>query len=212
MIGSAMQLPFTQDEFLDLFAVYNGTVWPALVALWFASVVAGGWLLSGRPPSGRWMSALLATHWAWSGLAYHAAFFTRINPAAWLFAVLFAIQAGAFLWLGVAQGRLSFVRRPHAWAPAAWGLIAYSLLYPALNALQHLELWRIPAFGVPCPTTIFTAGVLMLARPHSWQLSLIPMIWAAIGGSAALLLGVRADYALPVAGIALAACTWRRTG
>ena len=51
---------------------------------------------------------------------------------------------------------------------------------------------------------IFTAGVLMLATPRSWRLSIIPVMWSVIGGSAASLLGVRADYALPIAGVALA--------
>jgi hypothetical protein len=82
-------------------------------------------------------------------------------------------------------------------------LIAYSLVYPAMNAAQHGTFVRIPAFGVPCPTTILTAGLLMLATPRVWALSIVPIVWSAIGGSAASLLGVRADYALPIAGIAL---------
>jgi hypothetical protein len=57
---------------------------------------------------------------------------------------------------------------------------------------------------------IFTAGVLMLATPRSWRLSVIPVIWSVIGGSAASLLGVRADYALPIAGIALAIFSLQR--
>ena len=77
-----MQLPFTKEQFFDLFAAYNEALWPALIALWIASVVVSLLLLSWRRPPDRWISALLAVHWAWSGLAYHAAFFTRINPAA----------------------------------------------------------------------------------------------------------------------------------
>jgi hypothetical protein len=207
-----MQLPFTKDQFFDLFAAYNETLWPALVALWFASAVASALLLSSRRPQHRWISGLLAVHWAWSGLAYHAAFFTQINPAAWLFAALFALQAALFLWWGVVKGRLSFAPRPTGWALAGWVLILYSLVYPAINVVQHLSVSRIPTFGVPCPTTIFTAGLLMLATPRSWQLSIIPVIWSAIGGSAALLLGVRADYALPIAGIALAAHVLQQQG
>ena len=86
-------------------------------------------------------------------------------------------------------------------------LVAYSLLYPAINAAQHLTWSRMPTFGVPCPTTIFTAGLLMLANRASWRLSIIPVIWSVIGGSAASLLGVRADYVLPIAGLALAIFT-----
>jgi hypothetical protein len=199
-----MQLPFTKEQFFDLLAAYNTGLWPALVALWVASVLAGVGLLSSRRPPDRWISALLAAHWAWSALAYHAGFFTRINRAAWLFAALFLLQSGLFLWWGVVHGRLSFATRRGAWAPVAWGLVAYSLAYPAISAAEHLSVSRIPAFGVPCPTMIFTAGLLMLATPRSWRLSLVPVIWSVIGGSAAFLLGVHTDYALPLAGLALA--------
>jgi len=88
--------------------------------------------------------------------------------------------------------------------------IAYALVYPAVNAAQHLTVSRIPTFGVPCPTTIFTAGLLMLGTPRSWRWSIIPIMWSGIGGSAAFMLGVHADYALPVAGIALAVFCFRR--
>ena len=206
-----MQLPFTQEEFFDLFAAYNAALWPALIALWIASVLGCVVLLSSRRPSGRWISALLAAHWAWSGLAYHAGFFTRINEAAWMFAALFLLQAAVLFWVGVVQGRLSYARSANGWAPVAWAFIAYSLLYPAVNAAQHSSVTRIPAFGVPCPSTIFTAGFLLLATPRSWRLSVIPVIWSLVGGSAALVLGVPADYALPVAGCALAIFSTKRT-
>jgi hypothetical protein len=205
-----MQLPFTREQFFDLFVAYNEALWPAALALWIASAVIIGLQLSAARPSGRWISALLVVHWAWSALAYHVAFFTRINAAAWLFAALFLGQAALFFHVGVVQRRLSFAPWSTAWAPLAWGLIGYSLAYPAINAIDHLSLLRIPTFGLPCPTTIFTAGVLMLTTSRSWSLSIVPVMWSAIGGSAAFLLGVHADLALPVAGLALAIFLARR--
>lgn len=199
-----MQLPFTTEQFFDSLAAYNAALWPALVALWLVSLIASVLLLSPRRPSDRSLNGLLAAHWIWSALAYHAVFFTRINPAAWAFAALFLLQGGLFIWVGVVQGRLSFAPSRSAWTPVAWILIAYSLLYPGVTAVQHGSLTRIPAFGVPCPTMIFTAGMMMFATPRSWRLSIIPVLWAVIGGSAARLMGVRADYALPIAGLALA--------
>jgi hypothetical protein len=62
-----------------------------------------------------------------------------------------------------------------------------------------------PLFGIaPCPTTIFTIGVLLMAsdRLTLW-LSIIPIAWALIGTSAALFLGVPEDLGLAVAVIAL---------
>jgi hypothetical protein len=204
-----MQMPFTREQFFDLFVAYNEALWPAVVAMWIASTVVA-LRLSTRHQHDRWVSVLLVGHWTWSALAYHVAFFTRINPAAWLFAALFLGQAMLFFRMGVVRRRLSFAPWGSAWAPFAWALIAYSLAYPAINALDHRSLLRIPTFGLPCPTTIFTAGVLMLATPRCWSLSVVPVMWAAVGGSATFLLGIYADMALPIAGIALAVFSVRR--
>jgi hypothetical protein len=206
-----MPLAFTREQFFDLFAAYNEALWPAVIAIWLTSAAVVALRLSARHQHDRWVSAFLVVHWTWSALAYHVAFFTRINPAAWLFAALFLGQAVLFFRVGVVQRRLSFAPWGSAWAPLAWGLIVYSLAYPAINAFDHRSLLRIPTFGLPGPTTIFTAGVLMLATPRCWSLSVVPVIWAAIGGSATFLLGVYADVALPIAGIALAIFSVRRT-
>lgn len=78
-----MQLPFSPTEFYDVFGAYNAAAWPGALALWFISVALVA-LAAGmtRPPS-RALSALLVVHWAWSAVAYHAAFFTDVNPMAW---------------------------------------------------------------------------------------------------------------------------------
>jgi hypothetical protein len=39
-----------------------------------------------------------ASQAAWSAVAYHIMFFTRINPAAWLFAAIFLLQAAQLRW------------------------------------------------------------------------------------------------------------------
>jgi hypothetical protein len=198
-----VRLPFTRDEFFDLFAAYNSALWPAVVGLWVASLLAAVWLLSSPRPRDRWLSGFLAAHWAWSAVAYHIAFFARINLAAWLFAAMGVVQAALFFWLGVVRGQLSFTSHRMTWSPIAWTLIGYALLYPAINAVQHASVARIPTFGLPCPTTILTGGLLLLASPRLRILAIVPVIWSAIGGSAALVLGVSADYALPITGIAL---------
>jgi hypothetical protein len=64
---------------------------------------------------------------------------------------------------------------------------------------------RLPTFGVPCPTTILTIGFLLATdRLLPRSVAVVPLVWAFIGGSAAFLLGVRADAMLLAAGIVLA--------
>jgi hypothetical protein len=55
---------------------------------------------------------------------------------------------------------------------------------------------------VPCPTTIFTFGLLLWTeRAVPKYLLVIPLLWTVIGSSAAWLLGFWEDLGLLVAGI-----------
>ena len=78
-------------------------------------------------------------------------------------------------------------------------MIAFAtLIYPAWGAFAGHSYPATPLFGVaPCPTTIFTVGVLLLGnwRAVRWLL-IIPAIWSLIGGSAAILLQVPQDAGL----------------
>ena len=148
---------------------------------------------------------------AWAAIAYHAALFSRINPAAWLFAVLFLVEAGLLLWFGVARRRLQFSHGYAMQERVGYALIAYGLLYPLIVLADGHAYPRAPTFGVPCPTTIVTVGFLMLAsRPVPPIVALVPLMWTVVAGSAAFALGMHADLALLVAGFVLGVDTWRR--
>jgi hypothetical protein len=55
---------------------------------------------------------------------------------------------------------------------------------------------------VPCPTTIFTIGLLFwVARPLPLRLLVIPLLWAFVGSSAVILLGVVQDVGLLASGL-----------
>lgn len=198
-----MQFHFTKDEFLDVFGRYNLTLWPAALGLWIVTVFLVLRFWNGRV-SGSTMSRLLAVHWAWSGIAYHASFFSQVNPAAWLFAVLFVLQAGLFMHAG-ALPNTSRSTRFTARQAAGSTLIIYALAYPALNWMQGYAFPRIATFGVPCSTTILTAGLMLsVHRAVPWSLAAIPVGWSIVGGSAAWFFAVRADWIMPAAGLSLA--------
>ena len=200
-----VNLPFTRDQFFDVFAAYNRSLWPFALALWGYALVAAV-VLARDLGRGRFGAVMLAVQWAWAGAAYHAAFFAAINPAAWVFATLFVIEGGLLVWFGVIRDQLRFSATGSLRHVAAWTLIIYALLYPLLAQAEGHPFPRGPTFGVPCPTTFLTIGWLLAADPP-WPkvVALIPIGWAFVGGSAAVLLGVRADLMLWVAGIALTA-------
>lgn len=199
-----MTLPFSHDEFLAVFATYNRLLWPVVALLWLLTIAAMLRLWQVGPRASRVVATLLAAHWAWSGIAYHAVLFRTINPAATMFAALFVLQALLFLWLGVIKARLTFVPTRSAWGMLALVLVAYSFAYPILNVLLGFSYPSMPTYGLPCPSTILTAGSLLILSPESSRLVfVVPLAWTFIGGSAAILLGIPADFALPIAGVLL---------
>lgn len=109
-----------------------------------------------------------------------------------------------FAWTGVVQRRLVFDAESRARRIAGHVLIGYSLVgYPLLSALLGREFPEIPTFGLPCPTTIFTLGVLaFLSAPFPRYVFAIPIAWAMIAVQAAFRLGVYEDLGLSVAGLA----------
>jgi hypothetical protein len=197
-----MHLPFTHTAFLDVFGAYNRALWPAVAALWVVTVgVSMQWMRRGRLT--RSLAALLAAHWAWSGIAYHWFFFRSINPAATFFAAIFLAQALLFVWLTVAsRGGFSMTRSLRGILGGA--LVAYSIAYPLLGFAFGLHYPRLPLFAVPCPTILLTAGVLLTSSGVPRVLYTVPIVWAVIGSSAGLVLGIRADWALMPAGMLLA--------
>jgi hypothetical protein len=193
-----MSLPFTTDAFFEVFARYNLAAWPVVVALWLAA--AGALVAVARAPSersSRLASAVLAGLWLWGGLVYHATYFTSINPAAWGFAALFVGQAGMLVWFGLVRRQLAFntASGVSRWVGVSLG--GYALAYPVLNLLSGHTYPASPTFGVPCPTGILTAGLLLTAAKRlPIAVVVVPVLWAIIGGSAALVLGVTTDCVL----------------
>jgi hypothetical protein len=193
-----MDLPFTSEQFLGVFAAYNLLLWPFAVALWVLSALALLMVMIGRSAD-RATTLLLAVHWAWSAVAYHLVFFADINPAAVAFAIGFLVQA-AILAIAVANPP-SFSWRWRTRNAAGAVLAVYSLIYPLLTLLAGHSYPRMPTFGVPCPTTLYTIGILLMSAHVRRSLLAIPLAWSIIGGSAALLLGMTPDYALLLAGL-----------
>jgi uncharacterized protein DUF6064 len=200
-----MSLPFDAGQFFRVFARYNEAVWPAQIALVLAALAILALLALRRDWADRAICALLALLWAWMAIVYHFGFFAAINPAALLFGMVFLVGAAAFFWSGALRGWVRFSARAATSRAVGYLLIAYALLgYPLASfALGH-RYPATPTFGLPCPTTIFTLGVLAFQRaPCRIEVLIVPLAWALIASHAAWLLGVYEDFGLLLAGVAL---------
>jgi hypothetical protein len=199
-----MDLPFSAEQFLDVFRNYNHAIWPAQIIAYLLGIAAV--LLVVRPSrrTNRFVGLILSAMWFWMGAVYHISFFSEINAAAYVFGAFFIAQGVLFLM--AASGRLDLDFRFTADAYGITGAIltAYALvIYPILGAALGHGYPYAPVFGVtPCPTTIFTFGLLLWTkRGVSGWLFVIPGLWAVIGFMAAISLGIREDVGLLAAAV-----------
>lgn len=199
-----MELPFSIDEFLNVFKVYNNAIWPSqLVAYLLGAtvVVCAFWKSSA---SDKIINAILGAFWLWIGVVYHILFFSTINSAALGFGALFIIQGLLFLSTGLFTDKIQYQFDTNIFGITGIILVAYAMvIYPIIGSLLGHGYPYSPMFGVtPCPATIFTFGVFLWTRHRiPWWLLLIPGLWSIIGFTAAFQLGIIEDTGLLVSGI-----------
>ena len=198
-----MQLPFSLGDFLNIFKEYNETVFPLQIVFYFVAFLCIYLIFTKYKYVNKIISITLSFFWLWIGVVYHLIFFSTINPAAYIFGALFIIQALLFMIWGVFKKNLSFEYKKTTNNVLGVIFLLYALIiYPLLGyQLGHVYPYS-PTFGLPCPTTIFTFGLLLFSNKRvPFLLLIIPLIWSVIGFSAAINLAIYEDTGLIVAGI-----------
>jgi hypothetical protein len=101
------------------------------------------------------------------------------------------------------KNNLSFHFQSNTYALIGSLFVIYAVgLYPILGYFLGHIYPKAPTFGLPCPTTIFTFGLLLWTeKTFPKYLLVIPFIWSVIGFFAAVSLGIREDIGLLIAGV-----------
>jgi hypothetical protein len=203
-----------EETLLELFTRYNHDLWPLHVVAYAVGALLVALLLLAPARASRAVPVMLGGLWIWLGVVFQGMYATDINTMLGVgYAILFIAQGLLLITVGV-TGELRFGRGVKtAGERIGWAALAYALLiYPLIGiALGHG--WpESPLFGMaPCPTTIATFGILLLARPPVRRLLLvIPLLWAVLAPPAAVSHGVWEDTGLLVFGLAAAIILLRR--
>lgn len=198
-----MKLPFTIAEFLNVFENYNLSVYPLQIVFYVIGLSCIFLLFRPNKHSSKIIIASLSFFWLWIGIVYHIIFFSTINKAAYIFGTLFILQGILFILYGVVKGNITFAYRKNIFNDIGITFILYALIfYPVLGYFLGHHYPKTPTFGLPCPTTIFTFGILLFTDKKIPQLVLIiPLLWSVIGFGAALNLSIYEDYGLLISGI-----------
>ena len=190
-------------QFLRMIAGYNTTIWPLQLvayALGVAVVILALWRPRRSDPL---ISIILAVFCLWVGVVFNATYFARGSRMAVALAVLFVIEAVILVWSGAVSRRLLFRVRADAYGVVGGVLVFYAMVgYLGLEYLLGRGYPRSLPFGlVPCPTVIFTLGVLLWSRPRlPKSVLVIPAVYA-LTGVAPVSKGIVEDVGLVVAGV-----------
>lgn len=201
-----MDLPFSYEQFIDVFRAYNAAVFPLQLVSYLLAILLVWLAFKPGRRSDVIIHSSLAFLWLWMGFVYHLLFFAAINPAAYGFAALFIIQGLAFLNEGLRRHRVRFSYRNGLAGMAGAALVFFALIgYPLTGYLAGHRFPASPVFSLPCPTAIFTFGLLLWCDRLLLAIIIIPLLWSIIGFTAAMQLGMVEDIGLLAAGLITAA-------
>lgn len=202
------------QQFFSMFAQANAAVWPMQV-VWYAAAIASVALaMCSARNANRPIAGMLAAYYVWLGVAFFELFYSAINGDAPVAGAMFVIGGGLFLLAGVIRGDLQFEPRGNAYGVLGGAIMLYALvIYPIIGVMTGHAFPSAPVFGLaPCPSAIFTAGLLLWSRPRMPAYVLVvPLVWLlAQTPSDALAIGVVGDLARPLVGVvATGLLVWR---
>ncbi len=206
-----MKTPFTTEQFFSVFEKYNHSIFPVQIILFLLGVCALIAIGSNIKQKDKFVAGFLGFLWLWIGIAYHIAFFSGINKVAYGFGVLFILQGLFISWEGVLLYNLKFEFKMSLQAYFGYFFILYGLIiYPVVGYLIEQNLSRTISIGLPCPTTILTFGFFLLCdKKFSKYLLIIPSLWAVMGISAVINMGIYQDSMMII--VAIIADVWLLT-
>jgi len=198
-----MGLPFSLADFLNVFKIYNQSIFPLQIVFYLIAFSCVYLLSTKNKNTTKVISVVLSFFWLWMGIVYHIIFFSEINTAAYIFGGLFILQGIMFAGCGLIRKKLSFEYTKSIYNYVGILFLLYALIiYPVLGTFLGHSYPYSPTFGLPCPTTIFTFGILLfLNKKMPLHLLIIPVLWSIIGFTAALNLTIYEDTGLLIAGV-----------
>ena len=198
-----MDFSFNFAQFLELLKKYNLAVWPMQLIAYGLGIAALLLTLRKTKYSGSIITAILAFFWLWVGGVFNLIYFRPFYPLAIMFVVLFIVQGFIFTLAAAGRPLLSFQFRFNLDSSIGIVLALYALAgYPLLETLWGRGYPQSLPFGLtPCPTTLFTLAILLLADKRlPWYVFAIPILYS-FCGIVPFANGIHEDLGLIIGGV-----------
>lgn len=197
-----MKTPFTTEQFFNVFEQYNQAVFPAQLIILALALLCIVMIHSKIPIKDKLIGSFTGLLWIWTGTVYHIGFFAVINPVARVFGTLFILE-GLLILFSTFRNWLHFPFNYLMPDYLGYFFIVFGgLIYPLIGLAIHIEPTQTISLGLPCPSTILTFGLFILARKQfPIHLIIIPVLWAIVGLFAAINFGVYQDIMLIISAV-----------
>jgi hypothetical protein len=206
-----MNLSVDLEQMMSVFGAYNPAIWPMQVFAYLAGLVALYSACKQTRVSNNIACGILSFFWMWTGLVFCIFFWAPTYPSAYAFGVLFIAQGLVFL-LNAMKPALSFRAQRNQFTLIGGITIAYAMVgYPLVGyLLGHVYPRSLPFGLAPCPTAVFTVGLLMLTdKKIPRHVLAIPLLWS-VCAVVPVISGIYEDAGLVVAGLVCIPMLYRR--
>ena len=194
---------FDLQEFLSLLERYNLDIWPLQIIAYLLGLLVVLLLFWKSKASNKLILIILSFFWLWTGIVFCTIYWASINEFSYSYSILFIIQGILFLY-AVIGSKIAMHFSTKFKSVLGLVFIIYAIAgYQVLGYFMGHEYPKFFAFGmVPCPTTIFTIGLFLLAKNRiPTYLIIIPLL-VAVSGIIAVYNNIYEDIGLILAGIA----------
>jgi hypothetical protein len=192
------------ENFLHYASRYNQDLYPAQYLMLGLGIIAILLAFFRTNRSSRSISAILAFFYGWVGIQFYLVFFKEFMPVPMVFGSLFIAQALIFIFEGSVRNRISFEVKANIYGLTGALLIFYAIFgYQALEYILGRGYPEILSFGMfPCPTVIFSLGILLWTKKKfPGYILIFPIINALSGFIPVFMIGIIEDIGLIISGL-----------
>lgn len=191
------------EQMLNGFAKYNVAIWPMQVVAYVLGGVALFFALKRTGYSSGIIAGILSFLCLWIAIVPSLIDPPRAFSLLDGFCILSLIIQGLMFLAEALKPRMSFGFQRDVYSTVGLLFIVYAMVgYPVFGYLLGHRYPQSPPFGlVPCPTLVFTIGLLLLTdQKVPKRFLVVPIVWGVIG-ALAVYVGVWEDIGLVIAGV-----------
>lgn len=198
-----MNISLTIDQMLSVFEAYNTATWPVQVIICLLGITAVFLTTRTLKNSSKIISAILSFTWLWTGIVFCILYWAPVFAPSYGYAALYIIQ-GVIFFAYIFNTKLSFRFEANIYSIIGTIFIAYSMVGYLLVGyfLDHIYPQSVSIILAPCPTVVFTFGLLLMTdKKVPKYILIIPLFWS-LCGIIPVLMGISEDIGLIIAGVA----------